>query len=232
MRPRKYRKTAKGFADFERKFGWTTRNAWSLLCITHGGRRTIPNKKMETELKDLAAEYLNWFKKEPTKTHLFPITGTFFQFEFAKGVHDAAQLAGEIPKVRIRTITPFKEAAPRFLEPQAKKLNLKQTGIVLHDSVSGRRTIGVRADACNIHENEIGIHRLYSQQTSARAKVPLPKQTKWVRVKGFEKDFSSGADKPKLKFDDYLPKSEWKFLRRAIYAAGVAAGRELLKEKK
>jgi len=250
MPARRPRIKPRDFGDYKERVGWETNHALSLLGTKTAISRSRTAKQAGDELKGLAKRYLNWFRQEPSRTHIFPMVGAFLQCEFARGVRDAAGL-----KTRIRPITPLmvhddtdRLRMQRYLRPQAK--GLKETGIVMHDHV-GRRgsTRDAIAKAAGIPKEQIGLHQLTKSQVHPEAAVPVPGGQKIVGLpfSFFAKTVDPKTDRVKLVPTETLisglpadvslgstyslSREERNSVRRALYAAGYAATKELARER-
>lgn len=233
MVARRYRRMPKDFADFEHRFSWRPLHAANLVSPRQDLLDVAPAQQ---KLMDLARTYRTYFTSHPDKTHVFPLLGTLFQFEFARGVRDAMGL-----KTRLRTITTDVSLIPPtgLGYPRAKRLGLRETGIVLHDSVGGGRTLNQIANITGIPKQQIVVNELSWGQTVPLAEVPLPggKKKEAASFKSAPKSallFSKKDGRlraPSLTMHGLSP-NERNFVKRAVYAAGVAATRELMKEEK
>ncbi len=245
MLPRKYRKMPKDFKDFRKRFGWTLLNASDLInCIFqkksswissffHAKRdRRIAEQKAAQQILYAAKDYLGWFKKEPNKTHLFPLTATIFQYWFARGVRDGAGL-----KTRLRTIAAWRDYYHDDVASQAKKMKLSQ-GVVVHDFVVSEKTLESIAKATHTPKEDLiksGMNFLPETTRKAflHAYVPLPGK-KFTEMSPLLISGKKIASSGKIDFSPALKTLSQKqiaFVKRAVYAAGVAAVRELLKEQ-
>jgi hypothetical protein len=231
----------KDFAGFEKRFGWRSTDAADFLLGNVQpifAERGNENHAARAGLTFLAREYRTFFTHHPNATHLFPMTGAHFQFEFAKGVRDALGL-----KTRLRTIVVQRDpGSSRERESeQAKKLGLKGASVVMHDSVSRGITRQHIADAAGIPEEDITVHRLRVDQTIPFATVPLPgkkDQAFVVASASFAKHlprnamFVKSQSQLRVPTGSELSSKDRAFVRRAVYAAGFASARELMKIEK
>ena len=207
--------------------GWKTKHALSLLGPNPALYPTYTARKANRELRGLARQYLNWFRLEPRKTHVFPMVGAIFQYEFAKGVRDATGL-----KTRICTITPLRgKNTASYLQPQAERLGLSRTGVVLHDYIHRGILRNAIIEAASIPGGQMGIHKLAERQVMPEAIVPLfggHKNVSWRSM--FRKEVGIGSDGLAVRLgrnEHRLSDRERMFVLRACYAAGYAAAKEL-----
>lgn len=243
MAPRRFR--PRDFADFEKRTGWGTGHAFDLVGRLGG----VPREQSEAakrgeagsreELIKLANRYHTWFVKAPNKTHVFPLLGTLFQYEFARGVRDAIGL-----KTRLRSMVVTHVGEKGIIKSQhaasAKKLGLAETDIVMHDYIHGGRTGDALAEAMygNPHDERahFGQHYLEEPKMFANADIPLPNGS--IKHLGVHTSFEPSSrlyrkvnatirEEPQSAFTP----SERTFIKRAVYAAGFAAAKELMKKE-
>lgn len=253
----------RNFHDFQIKFKLGKRNLANLQAISEllgklpkltfedlrRGKDSTTPKDVRDRLKELALEYIGFFREHPTKTHLFPMLGMTFQYLFALGVRDALGIETPIHTTLSSRYVGAKKNTER-LKREAKDFNLKKTGIAIHDYVGSGDTIR------RIYENvglptkplpsEKTIHYMDKYQDNPRATFKFPGTNKPVHISKtriFEKNtenltlgpsrenYVQDREKPSVT-EPPLTTQERNYIRRAVYAAGVAAAREIMEEER
>ena len=234
MLRRKYRKMPKNMEEFSRRFGWSIRHVADVVgdCDLHGLRPETANRKAAEDIRGLTLEYLGWFRAEPSKTHVFPLTGAVLQYWFAKGVRDGAGL-----KTRLRTMATsrnyFRAREMNAMSEQAGKLKLAPGGAVVHDYESeAQHTLSNIRDTVNVPKEKIAFHPLSNKRVHFLGNVPVFGTTVQVQPKFIVGKEFTASGRLNLAPLGGIPKRKIAFIKRAVYAVGVASARELLKEKR
>jgi hypothetical protein len=218
-------------------------------------------RDLRTTLRNLAKEYMWWFNAKPKSVHVFPLKGAYFQYEFARGVRDALFLAGIITKKPVlRTIATIREVDGgtgegeivnyRSVMRQAEKIGLNKGKFVVHDFFSRKTTLNAIEGVAG--KRHSGLHALEEGQVYAGGNVPIKGVMKKIGVGGITgKKIRRNEDEINLEPDALYKKEERErygkgyafeseydltayqiaFVKRTVYAAGVASAREVLKSQ-
>jgi hypothetical protein len=226
---RKPNRTIRNITDFEKVHGWKVEHALGLLGANLGEMlplsQTTPAHQKE-QLMKVAQIYKNYFEAHPSKTHIFPLTGTIFAYDFATGVRDALK-----HRIKIKAMTTTGKQGHEVSQTNsARKLIIGKNGFVLHDYVAWGSTRKSLSKATGIKSNKIVTNDL-SRFDKGKSKVPINGNVKEITAK----DLYQKETDPKLKLriskTSKLSTKERQLIRRAMYDAGFAAAKEILQAK-
>ena len=212
--------------NFEKKHMLLLQEIYDLLYFDKHFLKSRRNKKISKKrlrkLEEIAKEYLLFFEKYPEKTHLFPLTGTIFQYYFAKGALAGSSIKNQ-RKIKLCK-EPTNKSSEKLTRLALKNLDLRKTGIVLHDYIASGRTKSIIAKVSGVPEKEIIVHELNKKITGINVKISA--FDKWIGIDCNKIITKKEHDSKYIcihnpKTD--VSKKEITIIKKALFSAGVQA---------